>query len=443
MKLLTSKIPGLVLACAVGLVALSVCHGGVDGYDVSPPGTFHTQNLIVDDAAVIQTLTTTQRNVTFGKLASALPASPTVTDDWDPWAGGLRTQLVRVQTNQVGSILGSLLGGTVGDVVVLENHGDGTGAYGAGDLKILIKKSSDPGTVANHIYLPNLTDIVVPYTGAIVLYYDATDVGWIPIGMSVGGSFERLAIDEVSISNPLTPSALGAGNTNNYDPTGGQFDCGQKCASWLRLNGDASGSVLTGLVAYGQAGPSNVSSQGPVKIIQNIGGPITLSSEDTNSDAANRFNLPFGSFVIPPNGVVMLLYDLQGGGSVNQARWRVIGGGANQFSKQTFYQAITDVTLGATVNDYNPTGFNRISRLRLAPSGGGTDLTGLVAQEDGAIRTITAYGAGLKLKHQNGGSSAANQFYLPGAADITLNVGGSVTLVYDGTFGAWFCLSKE
>lgn len=466
----------LVVIATLGILVLAVSLCRIE-QRVGVSSTFRTQNLEVDHTAAVGSnatvgsmismtgsngsiastsslitalnvgsggWTAAMQNVTFGTLGPTLPAAPTVTDSWDPWSGGTRTSLVRVVTNQQGSILGSLKGGNVGDIVVLENHGDGSGNYGAGDLRVLFRCASCGGPpVADHIYLPDLKDIVIPYTGALVLYYDAVNVGWIPIGMSVGGQFQGLDVSEIKISHPLTPAVLPAGNTNNYDPTGGQWGKGQSEASWLRLNGDASGSTLTGLTPYAQTGPSGNAGafQGPLRIIENIGGPIILSSEDANSSAANRFSFPNGPIEIPPNGIIVLIYDLQGGGVLNQARWRALTT-VGMFSKLTLYKAVTDTALAATVNDYNPTGFSYTTRLRLAPSGGSTNLTGMQAQEDGAIRTITAYGPGLTLVHQSASSLLANRFFLPGSANIALETGGSVTLVYDATFGAWFCLNK-
>ena len=143
---------------------------------------------------------------------------------------------------------------------------------------------------------------------------------------------------------------------------------------------------------------------------------------------------------MPPNGVVTLLYDLSGGGVLNQARWRVLS--VTGQSKASWPYAITDTSLGAAVNNYCPSGFTSITQLRLA-SAAATALSGMCAQEDGAIRVITAYGAGLTILHQSGLSSTANQFYLPSGANIAMNVGGSETFRYDATFQAWFDISKD
>lgn len=394
-------------------------------------------------AITVGNINTAAANFTVGAGPVTLPAAPAVTENFNPWGTNPRTTLVRIITAQGGSILGSLVGGKVGDIVILENHGDGSGSYGAGDLKVLFKRTNDTSVpVQNHIYQPNLTDTVIPYTGAMILYYDATNVGWIPIAMSTGDKFERLTFDEVSVSHPLTPAPLPAGNTANYDPAGGQFNTGQRTATWLRLNGDISGtSTLSGIVPYYQPGPMDIASQGPVKIIENIGGPITLLNEDPSSTSINRFALPNGSIVIPPNGMQMVVYDLLGGGAVNAGRWRPLAS-PGAFSKLTLYEAVTDLALGAQNDNYCPAGIGSRTRMRLQPSGPIAVIAGLCAQEDGAVRTITAFGTAITLRHQATTSAADNRFYLPGKVDAVISAGGSATLVYDARFRAWFLLAK-
>ncbi len=438
------------------LVVLAACNPSTDStsQNVTPAGGFVATgpNLVGDGttsfpldlatAISVGNINIASANLTFGVGPLTLPAAPTVVENWNPWGTGPRTTLVRIITAQKGSILGSLVGGKVGDIVILENHGDGSGSYGAGDLKVLFKRTNDTSVpVQNHIYQPNLTDTIIPYTGAMILYYDAANVGWIPIATSTGDKFERLTFNEVSVSHPLTPAPLPPGNTANYDPPGGQFNGGQRTSSWLRLNGDISGtSTLSGIVPYYQPGPQDIASQGPVKIIENIGGPITLLSEDPSSTSINRFAFPNGSIVIPPNGMQMVVYDLLGGGSVNAGRWRPLAS-PGIFSKISLYQAVTDLALGAQNDNYCPAGIESRTRMRLQPSGPIAVITGLCAQEDGAVRTITAFGTPITLKHQTT-SISENRFYLPGKVDATISAGGTATLVYDGRFRAWFMIAK-
>jgi hypothetical protein len=399
---------------------------------VTAPGALDVTGLLTTAA-----ITTGKTSLGFGTLAAVLPAAPTETADWDPWSGGTRTAMVRIQTNTAGSILKSLTGGTQGDIVILENHGDSSGTYGTGPLLIRHHKTGDVGiTVGNNIYCPNLRDIVIPYTGSAILYYDSPTVGWIMLGTAQGERAYHLVAHEMSIAFPLTPSALAAGSTHNYDPTGGPFSDGQAAATWLRINADATGSTLTGLVPYwvGTTG-----SQGPVRLIQSIGGPLTLANENASSSAGNRFNFPGGKDItIGAGESILLIYDQQGGGSLVSARWRVFGVEGGSVATFTLNRDETPGTLAGTENDWNPTDWKNASVWRVTPSA--TTMTGMTALENGAIRVLTAYANGLTIAHQNAGSVAANRFWCPGSTNFTLNTGDSATFRYDGSLGAWFVI---
>jgi hypothetical protein len=377
-------------------------------------------------------------NLGFGVAPAALAATPTETTDWDPWSAGTRYTLVRVTTATAGSILKSLDGGTQGDVVILENHGDGSGGYGAGILKIRHNKTGTVGiTPGNNIYCPNLTDLIVPYTGSAILYYDSPSIGWIMLGLATGNRHERLVFHEASIADPLTPSVLAAGETHDYDPAGGLFGAGQRASSWLRLQANASGSILTGLVPYYES----VGSQGPIKLITCLGNPLTLAHEQgpTGSSAAgNRFAFPGGKDLLLLAGQsVLLVYDVQGGGTLSAARWRLFGSSGGAFSSLTLPVHETS-TLGATENNWSPPNWRSTGVHRVIPAP--TTITGMLEIEQGAVRTITSYNVGLTISHQNVGSSTRNQFYCPGAASFVLNAGESATFRHDTSFGAWFCI---
>lgn len=377
--------------------------------------------------------TTNKLNFGFGVAPAALAASPSETADWDPWSSGTRYSLVRVQTATAGSILKSLAGGTQGDIVVLENHGDGSGVYGSSDLLIRHHKTGDPGiTAGNNIYCPNVSDVIIPYTGSAILYYDSNTTGWIMLGMSTGDRHLRLVAHDFALAEPMSPTTLSAGNNNDYDPSGGQFGDGIKTTSWLRLLANASGSTLTGLKQYAQT------DTGSIKVITCQGNALTLAHEDANSSAGNRFNFPGGkNITLKANQSVILIYDLFGG-ALTQARWRLIGASDGSFTTLTLMTHATPAQFAATQNDWNPTGWKNTSVWRCTPNP--TNLTGMQEIEAGAIRVLTSYGSGLTIKHQSASSSSRNRFYNPGAADFTLNTGDSATFRYDADFGAWFCI---
>jgi hypothetical protein len=125
--------------------------------------------------------------------------------------------------------------------------------------------------------------------------------------IQLNGSF-IFGLRQLTMTDPITPPAIGAGNTNNYAPSG-FFDC-----AWILQNVSAAGAVMTGL---------RFTDDGQMIYLQNISDTVanvlTLAHESASSDAANRFLLPGNaSLVIPNNGGALLRYD------GTAARWRVL-----------------------------------------------------------------------------------------------------------------------
>lgn len=113
----------------------------------------------------------------------------------------------------------------------------------------------------------------------------------------------------IALNSTISPTALGAGPTHNYDPTG------LSTAANIRQDMSAAG-VVTGLAAQASGRRIrlfNISSTGA--------NTLTLNHEDTNSTAANRFVLPNNSnLTIPCNSGVDLHYD------ATSSRWRIASG---------------------------------------------------------------------------------------------------------------------
>lgn len=131
-------------------------------------------------------------------------------------------------------------------------------------------------------------------------------------GVSSGSNGMLRVNGGFALVTTASPSALAAGSTDNYNPTGmGTANC-------LRLTPDAGGtSALSGIVptAGGASGAG-----GRVLLICNIGAANLTLTHDATSTAANRFLCP-GSvdLVIPANGARQLWYD------TTSSRWRVLG----------------------------------------------------------------------------------------------------------------------
>lgn len=98
-----------------------------------------------------------------------------------------------------------------------------------------------------------------------------------------------------------------------------------------------------------------------------------------------------------------------------------------------------------TVNDYDP-GRDSLTLLKMQPSGALT-MTGLLAPALSiAYRTRWIFNYSLfaiTLKNENAGSSAANRFATPGAADYVISSNGAAVIFYDITDSRWHVQAKS
>jgi hypothetical protein len=143
-------------------------------------------------------------------------------------------------------------------------------------------------------------------------YTETTDTGTLclHIGTDSTSAFStfwsRLKVKhQLAVESVISPSALSAGNNNDYNPTS------LSSSSVLRLTA-ASGAILTGLAG---------GALGRMVLLINVDtvDSITISHADTASTAANRFFCPSAvSVVLPIHGSAMLWYDS------TSSRWRVL-----------------------------------------------------------------------------------------------------------------------
>lgn len=103
----------------------------------------------------------------------------------------------------------------------------------------------------------------------------------------------------------ITPAALPAGTTDDYNPAG------LATAGRVRQAVNVDSSSLSGLEAQ---------TNGLVKYLQNLGpAALTLLPDDVGSVAANRFTLPDDQpVIVPPGGTAGLVYDSA------TSRWQVL-----------------------------------------------------------------------------------------------------------------------
>jgi hypothetical protein len=93
-----------------------------------------------------------------------------------------------------------------------------------------------------------------------------------------------------------------------------------------------------------------------------------------------------------------------------------------------------------STNNWNPSHVPG-SLIRATPDAAASTVTGLVALADASAVTVVNIGTtNLILNHEDGASTAANRFLLPGSANLTLTPNASAALRYDGTSARWrFC----
>jgi hypothetical protein len=198
--------------------------------------------------------------------------------------------------------------------------------FNVGNFAITLVYQSSLSAAQNRFAFVNGADFIIPPSGNILIYYDATQSRWI------GG--DQASIFDVV--NEVTPAQITA-NQNNYDPG---------LAEVLRLSTDAA-RTITGISG---------GVRGRYLRIFNIGSyPITLAYESGSSTAANRFKFSNGSLaVIPSNGNMLLYYDS------TQARWvgadiqssgSIYAQVSNAASQTIPFNVITKIDPGTAVSD--------------------------------------------------------------------------------------------
>jgi len=162
-------------------------------------------------------------------------------------------------------------------------------------------------------------------------------------------------------------------------------------------------------------------------------GPIGARMSITASATDNYFDVGItGAFNWRSNGVTLLSLSTNG-------RLVAFGG----FGCNGLYVnqgIITPTQLTANTNNYAPTGGIGSHKMRIS-SNAAINLTGLTGGADGREIILTNIGTfAITLVH-DATSIAANRFYCPNNANLSLRPNGSVALWYDGTSSRWRVVS--
>jgi len=97
---------------------------------------------------------------------------------------------------------------------------------------------------------------------------------------------------------------------------------------------------------------------------------------------------------------------------------------------------ISPAQLVANTNDWQPTDYATCGRIRFSTDAS-RDITGIVALTDGVRITLQNIGAFNAVLKHDVTSTAANRFYCPNSADLTLRPNGSVVIEYDSASSRW------
>jgi hypothetical protein len=219
--------------------------------------------------------------------------------------------------------------------------------------------------------------------------------------------------DDAGFALPAdTPTALGAGNNNNYDPGD---------ATILRLSANSSGSTITG-VAGGHRGRQLFL----VNVSANV---LTIAHEDGSSTSTNRIYSPSGDDLrLGENESVRVYYD------DTTDRWRII----NAFDQYARVESPSALAAGAT-NDWEP---GPGTLLRVTGNATTSEITGIAAGSDGRNLIIVNVGTDdIIIRNQAGLSSASNRVITGTGSNIKLSQNQSVIVVYDATTARWRVLN--
>ncbi len=149
--------------------------------------------------------------------------------------------------------------------------------------------------------------------GNVIATPDA-EMQWLPANNALDFSGGRIRVRGAVEYPPITPAALGAGNTNDW--TGLLTDAfSAAMRHWARISGNVVTSVLTGIDA-------TAAEDGDTFELTNVSAnTIEITHQDVASAAANRIISPTAvTYVLAADETVIVRYD------TTTSRWRLLGG---------------------------------------------------------------------------------------------------------------------
>lgn len=236
-----------------------------------------------------------------------------------------------------------------------------------------------------------------------------------PAGGLIAAHDPTPALEQTSTIQIATLASMATSKNNYGDPASAEYGI------W-RISSSQAVNV-TG-IRYG--------ADGRIIRLFNVGTfAITLTDEDANSTAANRFALS-SNLPIAPDECVELQYDS------TSLRWRCLQVFPAITGQFALAGVISPASISVDTNDYNPTGLSTANTLRLSAQSPGFVITGLVGGTDG--RVLFLYNAGaqpITLANDSTSSAAANRFLFSGVSGMVLMPNQGAILQFDATANRW------
>ncbi|KKL74331.1 hypothetical protein LCGC14_2065960, partial [marine sediment metagenome] len=96
--------------------------------------------------------------------------------------------------------------------------------------------------------------------------------------------------------------------------------------------------------------------------------------------------------------------------------------------------------MSLSVGDNANVATGTVSMQRMTVSAGTAEISGFAGGRDGrVVMVVNNVTLNITLQHQNGGSTAANRFILPGGVNLVLGTGDGAILWYDSSLSRWRC----
>jgi len=290
-----------------------------------------------------------------------------------------------------------------GQLLVLENAN--------ANNKLNLKHLDSGSSGSNQFLTPDsLTYSVLPGQAAIIKR-DNSNSKWrvLSPALPVWNTVQVLRLPQGTITD--------TGTQNNY--SGFAQRTGWRCDG-------ANDLVLTGI---DHTAPVNQVTEGKLLLLENVSdtSKLVLKHDDSGSVSESRIITPDEKdYVVSPGFSAWLKYD------GTSQRWRVIA------PPQSTQLVACQISVSPGPTEHNYAGFTGYTGVRLTPASGGTTLTGIKADKNGALLLVENVGGDkLHITHEDSSSLAANRCLTPDENKLTIPPQGLLLAKYDAASLRW------